>query len=632
MAVRFLFFGAGLSLLAWSAPAQPADTTRTLPGVTVEAARVNTLRLPGRLTLLDATVLETTAATSLATLLETRSGASVRSYGDGALATASLRGTSSNQTLVLLDGLRLSDPQSGQVDLSLLPTLLLESVEILHGAASARYGADGIGGVIRLHTRAATPGVQVRAAGDVGAWGARRTGVMASGMQGRRGLLFAAETNRADGHFPYRNTTLFPARLVRREGAGYARHTLFGRLQWQTTPTKLSVAGWYGQSDRGLPGPGNAPPVGARQADTHLRLWAQMETRLAGGTLHTSSLLQHTHLHFTQPSVGTDERAHTRTAALETAWQRPVTPRLLLGMGLAAGHEAAVIDATVRQSRLGLFSHAVVEARRVLLYPALRMDAYASEGMTRTALSPGLGLNILLRSETALHLKANMGRAFRMPTFNERFWVPGGNPDLKPEQGWSADVGAAMQRSRLHVEASVFTARIQNQIAWHPSLARPGVQVWTATNVARVRTRGLEVSLSGTGRWFRAGLDYSYTRAEDRSTPGTAAFGHQLRYVPRSHLKAHASLGRASVGLDLSARLVGPRPLTSDGSQTLDPYQVLDAQLRWHHIWGRFHTTLQLGLDNTLDEAYSIIRFYPMPPRHLWVRLTGAFGTGAEGR
>lgn len=593
--------------------------------MTVEAARIGTVWLPGRLTVLGTEVLETTGATSLATLLETRSGASVRSYGDGALATVSLRGTSSHQTLLLLDGLRLSDPQSGQVDLSLLPTLLLASVEVLHGAASSRYGTDGIGGVIRLRTRTAAPGLQVRAAGGGGAWGSRSTGAVVSGMNGRTGLLFAAETSRANGNFPYRNSTLFPPQPVRREGADYARHTLFGRAQWQTAPTTISVAGWYGQADRGLPGPGNALSVGARQEDAHLRLWAQAETRLAGGTLHVGNLFQATHLHFANPSVGMADTAQTRTVALEAAWQRPVTSRLLLGTGLAAGQDVAVLAETVRQSRLGLFGHAVIEAGRMLLYPTLRVDAYASEGTARTALSPGMGVNLQPWPQAALHLKANVGRAFRMPTFNERFWVPGGNPDLEPERGWSADAGIALQQPRLQVEANLFTTRLRDQIVWHPSLARPGVQVWTPANVARVWTRGLELSLHGIGRWLQGGLDYSYTRAEDRSTPGIPAFGHQLRYVPRSHLKAYASLGQAPVWLDLHARLVGPRPLTSDGSQTLDPYQVLDAQLRLSRPWGRLHSTLQIGLDNALDEAYSIIRFYPMPPRHLWLRLTLAF-------
>ena len=95
------------------------DTTVALPEVEVEADRAGGQTAEGRLTVLGPEAIEATAAQTVADVLEARTGLFVKRYGGG-LATLSLRGTSSTHTLLLLDGLRIADPQSGQVDLSLL--------------------------------------------------------------------------------------------------------------------------------------------------------------------------------------------------------------------------------------------------------------------------------------------------------------------------------------------------------------------------------------------------------------------------------------------------------------------------------------------------------------------------------
>ena len=131
------------------------DTTVALPPVTVTAERWGTAATgSARVTVLGGAAIRGAGAETVAELLERRGGLHVKRYGAGGLATLSLRGTSASQTLVLLDGHRLADPQLGQLDLSLLPTSLLEGAEVMHGAASAAHGTDGIGGAVNLRTLA----------------------------------------------------------------------------------------------------------------------------------------------------------------------------------------------------------------------------------------------------------------------------------------------------------------------------------------------------------------------------------------------------------------------------------------------------------------------------------------------
>jgi iron complex outermembrane receptor protein len=227
-----------------------------------------------------------------------------------------------------------------------------------------------------------------------------------------------------------------------------------------------------------------------------------------------------------------------------------------------------------------------------------------------------------------------VGRAFRAPTFNERFYEPGGTPTLRAERGWNAETGVEVrlgsERRALRSEVTAFVTRLTNKIVWQPSYVGPGLQVWRPRNRAQVLSRGVEWTT--TGHWrvapatrLRGRLTFAHVSATDRSMPQARAYGKQLPYTPRERLKSQLGLGWRWLRLDVSARLVGPRYVTADESQSLPPYQVVDTQLQVQHALGPATVTAQLSVQNLLDTDYSVVRLYPMPPRHARARLTVGF-------
>ncbi len=626
MSFRFLT-GCLLAVLGWPArgQAQVPDTTVVLPGITVTATRVAATDVPARVMVLDGRAMEAVAPRSVAALLEARAGAFVRRYGPGGLATLTLRGSSAAQTLVLLDGYRLADPQLGQLDLSLLPTVLLESVEVMHGAGAALYGTDAVGGVVNLRSMAATDRPSVRLTGTMGAFGEREGAMALAGRRGAFSALAAVEYQTSDGDFPYVNAALFPPRRVRRQGAGYDRLALYGRFGYAGGRHHATMAGWYNAAARGLPGPATTPPGGERQWDEHLRLWASDRIRLRGGTLRLGGLVQAASLRYRNPRLALDDTGRTLTASLEAEASAAVGMRGLFGAGLTgslarARHPSLRDDAV--EHHFGAFTHATLVAGPLRAFPALRIDAYFLPGArTQAALSPRFGVNVGLTA--GLHLKAAAGRAFRVPTFNDRFWQPGGNPELRPEQGWTYDAGMVFRpRTGLQVELTAFLHRLRDQIVWQPVTGG----YWAPGNVSRVRSRGLEASAEARLRPARrlpleAHVLYILTDARDRSTPGTPSYDHPLRYAPRHQLKAALGAGYGRLRLDLSARYAGRRYVTTDGTQFLDPYWAFDGQLRLEGRLHRARLTLSLVMENLTNRAYEGIKGYPMPPRALRLRL-----------
>lgn len=613
----------------------PADTT--LPAVSVVATRAAqpVTEAPARVTVLDAEAVEASGAQSVADALEARSAVFVKRNGPGGLASLSLRGTGAAQTLVLLDGHRIADPQLGQLDLSLLPTVLLESVEVLHGAGSALYGTDGLGGVVNLRT--VRPGEdRFASTSTAGAWGERAVSGLAATTQGPVSMLVAAESRAAEGDFPaFDPSEGLGGSFVRREGADRALHSVLARVEVrpERSPVRGRLAAWVGAAERGLPGTLGSAPQGERQWDRHLRLWGDVTTRLGAGSLRVGGLVQGAELRYRNDALALDETGRTWIASGEAELQQVVGERWLVAGGVTGGVGTAVhpsLDADAAETRLGAFVHATGDYDRLLLYPALRADVYLRSGTndnTLAALSPRFGLNVQPVADVPLRLKANAGLAFRVPTFNDRFWQPGGTPDLRPERGWTADVGAVVTHGGASAEVSLFASRLRDQIVWEPT----GEGYYAPQNLRRTRTLGVEASAQHAGvrlgpAMAGGGLIYTLTDARDRSAPGDPSYDHQLRYVPRHQLKLYTDTAlpltsRTTLRLDLGGRLTSARPVRADGSLSLPATFTLDGQLRLRHAFDSVVAVLAVGVENALDADIDIVRGYPMPPRHARLRL-----------
>ena len=197
--------------------AQEADSTVTLPPITVTALRipVSVVRAPIRTQVLDRSAISESGSLTVADLLRQRSALYVRDYVGG-LSTLSQRGGTASQTLVLLDGHRIASPQAGQLDLSLLPTILLNAVEVTSGAGGVFYGTDAIGGVVNLQTASSENLLTVHA--ETGAWGKRNGAFYATMRRGRLAGTVAGEIDRYKGDYPYLNRALFPPEESPREG------------------------------------------------------------------------------------------------------------------------------------------------------------------------------------------------------------------------------------------------------------------------------------------------------------------------------------------------------------------------------------------------------------------------------
>ena len=602
---------------------QIADSVFALKEITVSASRIGVpaSRAPQRITVLGQADIAATGSRTVADILAVRSGFFIPQYGQG-LAAISHRGGAAGHTQVLIDGMRLSDPQAGQFDLNLLPLHLFDSMEVLHGPSSSVYGADGMSGAVYLRGARGGSG-RASVATEVGAWGALLTSAGWAFGKGSVSGVVSGEYRRSKGDFPYQTEA---GEEMRRENSDREGWSVMGTLQGRTGRHTLRGAFFHIDWQQHLPGSILFGAQGDQQWDTHSRLWLEDAVSLGSGALVLRGFMHRGKLRYLNPHPvwGQDVTGRTTTSRLEAAYRLPAGTHLDVSVGATAGYGAAdnpSLESSVSEFRSGAFVSAAGAYGRWRIYPAVRFDTYRESDRTLSALSPRLGINVQPVDRFPLFVKANVGGGFRVPTFNDRFWAGVGNPDLKPERLYSADAGLQVDGRAVQFEAAVYAARYSNRIIWTPD-DEDGF-VWSPKNLAKTRALGIETSISArVNEELAVGALHTWTHAVDRSDSSSPAYNERLPFLPAHLVKPYVSAKFGRVSVDLHGRFMDRRFTTpGDKEDSLDPAFVVGAQVGFAWNAGPFSGRLSAIVENAFDMQYTIVGGYPMPPRHARLRL-----------
>ena len=422
-----------------------SDSTIALPEIRISSTRYtpDATRIAARIAHIGVQRIESTGGQSLDEVLQRASGVFLRQYGTG-LSSLSMRGGNSSHSIIAIDGMPLYDPQLGQVDLSLVPSMLLENISIMYGQGASLYGANGVSGVVDIDTRSPlnTP-VFGSIKANMGAFGERHVdgtiGFKKGTMRGFMAMRYGGEK----GDFLYENPSLFPVESVRRQGADRLFSSYFGKLDWTHKNAVSTVSTWVNAFERGIPGPITLQFRDERQWDRLFRLNAQHVRVVHPGVLSVRAGLQRMSLRYANPFLRIDDTGQTSSYSLDTHFKREIgsTHSIKIGFDTAlrtATHPSLSEDA--QEVQTSLFVQSELRFKGLTFLPSLRADRYTLPGNTTvSAFSPNMGVNMNLLP--ALFLKAQAGKSFKPPTFNDRFWQPGGNPELRPEIGWGYEVG-----------------------------------------------------------------------------------------------------------------------------------------------------------------------------------------------
>ncbi len=390
----------------------------------------------------------------------------------------SIRGGGFGQTLVLLNGLRMNDPQTGHHNLNLpLPPDSLEKIEVLKGSGSTLYGSDAVGGVVNFITRA-PEAVEFRLRGAMGNYGVNQ----------QRGTFSVADRRWGQQlHFSRDFSSGF------RENRDYRNLSL-------ATVSRLSSA--LGESEVLLAHADR--PFGADQFYGRFNSWERTKTWFAGlrqgiGERTQASLAFRRHtdlfvLYRDRPQVYTNRHAVESYQAAVRRWE-PLSTNARLHYGVEGFRDSIVSNnlGSHRRSRGAGFAGVDVRAARRFSFSAgARQEFYSN---LRGQFSPTLAAGVWLSSQ--LKLRASASRAFRLPSYTDLYYhdpANRGSADLRPETAWTYEAGLDWNAAgRLRTEVTWFQRRERDGIDYVRANAQ---EIWRATNFRRLRFDGVEASLT----------------------------------------------------------------------------------------------------------------------------------------
>ena len=515
----------------------------------------------------------------------------------------SIRGAGFEQVLVLVNGIRMSDPQTGHFDLNLgVPMDQVERLEILRGSASALYGADAMGGVVNIVTHSSPRPWEARLEG--GSWGTARLAATGGvGEEGQGLLRVAGEVSRSDGHRP---GTDYEAALLHLTGS----HPVAGG----------SLSGDMGFSRRDFGARDFYAPYPSfertRSVDGSLR-WrraGQSGTSLEAGLSFRSHDDEFILLR-DDPSFYRNQHTSSQ-GGLDLLGRIPVTEDVSVAAGAELfGHLLRSNSLGNREEARGaLFSElALGRGRPGLVSLGLRGDWHEGFGMV---VSPSVSASRLLTR--ALRIRASAGGSFRAPTWTERYYrdpVNVGRADLSPERAWSGEVGVDLfpgQDAQLAVTA--FGRRATDLIDWARSRTAGEEEPWETRNVAEATFLGLEGDLAFTdpiGTSWELGASVL-----SLETDAASAFVSKYALRPvmeRVRLRVRRSLPRGT-GISLQGQRARRR-----GQEA---YHTVD--LRLHKDLGR--ARLYLDATNLTDQAYADVTGARAPGRAFFLGVKTAWG------
>jgi len=323
-------------------------------------------------------------------------------------------------------------------------------------------------------------------------------------------------------------------------------------------------------------------------------------------------------------------RFRTETLDARASGRHVLSSRWWIEHSTSLGIDQTDLREGQKQIRLGTRISATRSVARLTVTPSMALAAYRTGEREIAGLLPTISANFQPKRAKGFVIRSSIARVIRAPTFNERYWVPGGNANLKPEKGWSADFGISFRRegaaSTATIETVLFVTELRDKIVWRPGLAGPSIQTWTPDNIGRTWGNGIEASLSirqsiGQLHSLLARIVHTFSRVEDRSDPNTRSYGNQVRYTPQHVFKSLVSAGSDRLGVDVIFSMTGKRFITSDETQFLRVKREVTIRFRAMQAVAKGLLRLSVAVENAADQAIESIRFYPMPPRNVRVSI-----------
>lgn len=536
-------------------------------------------------------------ATNVAELLQQTIGIDIRRRGvSGVQGDLYIRGGGFDQTLLLIDGMKMDDAQTGHHTLNMiLPLYLIERIEIIRGPAARIFGQNAFNGAINIITKEVkgekrTANIDFREL-SFGSYGQKNFALTSSIISEKIKSIFSFSINKSDG---YRHNTDF-------SNANY-----FNKTSFKTKSSPIDLISSFSQRKFGANGFYASPSATEQYEETQASLLG-ISTVIQSENLIIKPRIywkrgQDMYIYIRDnPSVYRNlHKTNKISAELSGSY---ISDLGVTGFGL----DLSTVNIT--SNNLGEHKRNTANAFIDHTFELFNGNLSVSPGIAISYFSdlsfhsfPGIDLGYHLSSNFKLY--SNIGKTYRIPTYTDLYYSDRttiGNENLNPEQATSTELGIKFNDSQFNFSASLFSRKSKNIIDY---VKENENDLWKAVNIRSLNTKGFELDLSYDFSKSSSSSSFGlgYSNLNDDSYVSNINYSKYSLNSIKSHFISNLNL---TYFKKITHSTIFKYVKRSDGSN----YSVLDSKISFRSFF--------VNVNNILDVVYSETNLVPMPGKNV---------------
>jgi len=603
--------------------AQLPDTVLTIQGVEITADKISRFASGIKIQKIDSTILTIRLGTTMATLLNEQMPVYIRSYGPGGLSTLSMRGTNASQSGVFWNGINLNQPNIGQADLSRISTFDFTNISLQSGSASALLGSGILGGSLHVsnnlvYLSPVKTAVMISGASFGNIKGAVK--IAAGGNKVAYSGSLSGDWN--ENSFWYNTHSGESKRLE--HALVKSISTIHQAEMIVNSKQRLSAGFWYQITHRQIPPTMTMISSDQNQWDQAIRSSLQWSYVGKNQACNINTAFIDEQEHYTNQSANIDAFYHINTYQGSFDYKKYFRKYFTLGGGVASHLIKADVpyyQQVSYQNDVSLWLALAFSGPESGIKSALNLRQDFSKGY-QIPFCPALNIEVPVSKRFATSFAVS--KNFRIPNMNDKYWIPGGNPDLKPESSWNFEAGVSYgfmrtKYSESNFQVNFYSNIINDFIQWVPGEAN----IWSPQNLSKVWSRGVEVTsksdwhIYGFKGYFTFGYNYSPSTFEGE----TENEGDQLIYTPLHKISEVFYLSKENYYALISYSFTSLRFVVSDNSKSLPGYSLLNLQTGYNFKMKKSKLRVQFEINNLMNTEYQSAQYYPEPGRSYVLNL-----------
>ena len=545
---------------------------------------------------------------SLTSLLQFNSVIYFKQNGFGMVASPSLRGSTAQQTAVVWNGININSQLTGQTDFNTISTRDFENIAVRAGGGSALYGSSAIGGSVHLNNELIfKKHFRNQSILNYGSFNTVDFNNKTSFSDEKFATIISISRNSSDNDYEYLGMN-----GKKNENGQFQNTSLNLSVGYRLNAKHiLKLYSQFYSSDRHFSGTiaSKSHDMYEDRNNRNLLDWIYDGQRVRS-SLKLAYLFEK-YRYFRNFRIDDFETSLAETFIAKYNFSFRATHNWEIEM-IADYNQSKAIGSNIGSNIRGISSFSLINKYKFSDY--LQLESSIRQEITNAYQSPLLySIGMVAPITKHYRLKVNHSKNFRIPTFNDLYWVASGNINLKPEQSIQNEIGQELIFKDIKFTATVYHNQIQHLIQWKPIEG-----IWSPENVTNVKSHGLELLLEVSKKFLNHKFDLASSYAYTVST--NEELDTQLTYVPFHKYTASFTYSYKRLMFNYQYLFNGSVFTLNDNQTKLGEYLVSNVGV-FCHLGKKQRSSLGLQSLNIWNENYQSVPGRPLPGRNFQINL-----------